>query len=69
MNLLVYFKGTSDNNFTNGRFYNLIKFEDNTHKIERSYFETWFINNNKGISYVPYETISAFNKNWELVEE
>lgn len=60
------FKGTTDEKFTNGATYRLIDFKDNSHNITFGYIETWFINNNGGISYIPYSNLSCFNRNWKL---
>ncbi len=66
MSLLATFKGISDKNFINGVTYKIIDFKDNTHNITPGYIEVWFINNNNEICYIPYSSLSTFNKNWKL---
>lgn len=64
--LEVRFIGESDENFTNGKVYKIIKFDDDTPYYGK--IDVWFINNYNKIVYIPYSTLNTFNENWVVFE-
>lgn len=70
----IKFKGKSDNNFTKGKIYQLVKIENGGYydlyfSGSHCLINTLILNKNKKVVFIPYWGLEAFNENWEVINE